>query len=69
MRLARLARGAQRRTLAEQVTLADELRERTRPRPRGQRSVGGLLAALLLGWIEAVLPYGRYGGRFVQSGP
>ena len=59
VRLARLERGAQRRALAEQVLLADELRERTRPHARGERSIGGLFAALLLGWIEQSLHYGH----------
>ena len=40
MRVAGLERGAQRRAGREQVLLADELVERGRPHPRGERSVG-----------------------------
>ena len=56
MRLAGLERGAQRRALAEQVLLADELVERLRAHPRRERAVGRRpVVGALLGRVEQPL--------------
>jgi hypothetical protein len=53
VRAARLERRPQRGALAEEVLLADELTERLRPHPRGQRAVGRRpMVGALLGWVE-----------------
>ena len=59
VRRALLDRRAQRRALAEQVLLADDLVERLRPHPRGQRRVrrDGRRAAVGLGQVEELVAH------------
>ena len=56
VRAAGLERGAQRGARSEQVLLADELVERGRPHPRGERAVGRQpVIRSFLGWVEQPL--------------
>jgi hypothetical protein len=50
--LAGLQRRAERRALAEQVTLADDVVERARPQPDRERSVGGWLGSRGFACVE-----------------